>query len=73
MPHDDQIREQALAWAVRTGDPEFADWEGFTCWLEENPAHAARPVSAVHLPASRNGRKARPKGHFGQAARNAPP
>jgi transmembrane sensor len=40
MPHDDQIREQALAWAVRTGDPEFADWEGFTCWLEENPAHA---------------------------------
>ena len=39
MPHDDQIREQALAWAVRTGDPEFADWEGFTCWLEENPAH----------------------------------
>jgi transmembrane sensor len=40
MPHDNQIREQALAWAVRTGDPEFADWEGFTCWLEENPAHA---------------------------------
>lgn len=40
MPHDNQIREQAVAWAVRTGDPEFADWEGFTCWLEENPAHA---------------------------------
>lgn len=41
MPHDNQVREQAVAWAVRTGDPEFADWEGFTCWLEENPAHAA--------------------------------
>jgi transmembrane sensor len=40
MPHDTQIREQAVAWAVRTGDPEFADWEGFTCWLEEEPAHA---------------------------------
>lgn len=40
MPHDNQIREQAVAWAVRTADPEFADWEAFTCWLEENPAHA---------------------------------
>jgi transmembrane sensor len=40
MAHDNQIREQAVAWAVRTGDPEFADWEGFTCWLEEDPAHA---------------------------------
>lgn len=41
MPDDNQIREQAVAWAVRTGDPEFADWDGFTDWLEENPAHAA--------------------------------
>jgi len=40
MPHDDKIREQAVAWAVRTGDPEFSDWESFTSWLEENPAHA---------------------------------
>jgi len=40
MPHDDPIREQAVAWAVRTGDPGFADWEAFTAWLEQDPAHA---------------------------------
>lgn len=40
MPHDHTIREQAAAWAVRTGDPDFADWEAFTAWLEEEPAHA---------------------------------
>lgn len=45
--HDDdpikaeEIRESALAWAVRTGDPAFAEWEHFTAWLEANPAHAA--------------------------------
>ena len=41
MLHDDTIREQALAWAVRTGDPAFDDWDGFTDWLEADPAHAA--------------------------------
>ena len=41
MLHDDTIREQALAWAVRTGDPAFDDWGGFTDWLEADPAHAA--------------------------------
>lgn len=35
------IEEQALAWVIRTRDPEFADWEGFTLWLESDPAHAA--------------------------------
>ncbi len=50
MPNDDTghenigqaraIREQALNWAVRTGDAAFADWEAFTAWLEEDPRHA---------------------------------
>ena len=40
MALDDTIREQAVAWAVRTGDPGFDDWEGFTEWLELSPAHA---------------------------------
>ena len=34
------IREQALDWSMRTGDPAFADWEAFTLWLDEDPAHA---------------------------------
>ena len=41
MLHDDTIREEALAWAVRTGDPAFEDWDSFTDWLEADPAHAA--------------------------------
>jgi transmembrane sensor len=41
MPHDDPIREQAAAWAVRAGDPAFEDWEAFTRWLAESPEHAA--------------------------------
>ncbi|VWX48843.1 FecR domain-containing protein [Novosphingobium sp. 9U] len=36
----DTVREQALGWAVRTGDPGFADWDGFMVWLEADPAHA---------------------------------
>jgi transmembrane sensor len=40
MPHDDTVREQAAEWAVRVGDPAFADWDGFTRWLSESPAHA---------------------------------
>ena len=39
MAHD-TIREQAAAWAVRTGDPGFEDWDRFTSWLEEDPAHS---------------------------------
>lgn len=40
MALDEVIREQAIAWAVRTGEPAFEDWEGFTAWLEKDPAHA---------------------------------
>lgn len=40
MPLDDRILDQAAAWAARTGDRSFEDWEGFTAWLEGDPAHA---------------------------------
>lgn len=41
MTPDQRIREEALGWAARTADPEFAEWEAFTAWLEQDPAHAA--------------------------------
>jgi transmembrane sensor len=37
---EDTIADQAAQWAVRTGDPAFDDWDGFTAWLEADPAHA---------------------------------
>lgn len=40
MASDNTIRGEALDWAVRAGDPAFADWEAFTLWLEADPAHA---------------------------------
>jgi transmembrane sensor len=40
MARDEAVREQAAAWAVRTGDPGFDDWEGFTAWLERDGEHA---------------------------------
>jgi transmembrane sensor len=32
--------DEALRWFVRSNDPEFDDWAGFTAWLERDPAHA---------------------------------
>lgn len=32
--------DEAAGWAARTGDPHFADWDGFTAWLEADPDHA---------------------------------
>jgi transmembrane sensor len=46
MAHDQALRDEAAAWAVRTGDPAFDDWEDFTAWLERDPAHA-RAYDAV--------------------------
>lgn len=40
MVHDEAIRDAAAAWAVRTGDSHFEDWDAFTAWLEADPAHA---------------------------------
>lgn len=41
MQHDERVSDEAAAWAVRTGDPAFADWEAFTAWLEQSPQHSA--------------------------------
>ncbi len=40
MQHDDVIRDEAAAWAARTGDPAFADWDGFEAWLARSPGNA---------------------------------
>lgn len=41
MNPDQPIRDAALVWAMQTREPEFADWDGFTAWLEADPAHGA--------------------------------
>jgi transmembrane sensor len=46
MAHDQALRDEAAAWAVRTGDPAFDEWDAFTDWLERDPAHA-RAYDAV--------------------------
>lgn len=35
------VADAARAWVIRVRDPDFADWDGFTAWLERDPAHAA--------------------------------
>jgi transmembrane sensor len=40
MMTDPTIRDAALGWAMATRAPDFADWDGFTAWLEASPAHA---------------------------------
>lgn len=35
------IQEEALGWVIRTRDPDFIDWAGFTTWLEADARHAA--------------------------------
>lgn len=34
------LNEEALAWLVKTNDPDFQDWEAFTAWLETDPGNA---------------------------------
>jgi len=41
MTPDQPPQTQALEWAMLTRDPDFADWDGFTAWLEADAAHAA--------------------------------
>lgn len=41
MTTDQPIRDAALVWAMAMRAPDFADWDGFTAWLEADPAHAA--------------------------------
>jgi transmembrane sensor len=35
----DMIKDQAIAWAIRTRAADFDEWEAFTAWLEEDPQH----------------------------------
>lgn len=39
MPFDREILDAAALWAVRTQEPSFEDWPGFTAWVEQSPAH----------------------------------
>lgn len=41
------IQETARHWAIRVQDPHFADWDGFTAWLEQDPAHLAAYEAAL--------------------------
>ena len=41
------MRDQAVMWAVAVNDPGFADWDGFTAWLEADAAHAEAYDHAV--------------------------
>ena len=36
---DLELHEAARLWAIRVQEPAFDDWEGFTSWLEGDPAH----------------------------------
>lgn len=38
-PPTPEIEEAARLWAIRVDDPGFSDWDGFTQWLEQSPAH----------------------------------
>ncbi|NIJ20018.1 transmembrane sensor [Sphingomonas naasensis] len=42
-----EIEEAARLWAIRAQDPAFAEWEGFTEWLERDPAHLAAYEAAL--------------------------
>lgn len=42
-----EIGETARLWAIRAGDPSFDDWDGFTAWLERDPAHLAAYEAAL--------------------------
>ncbi|MBZ6377849.1 hypothetical protein B5C34_02800 [Pacificimonas flava] len=33
--------DEALIWIIRMRDPAFADWDGFTAWLEGSPRNAS--------------------------------
>lgn len=63
MPFDKETLDAAALWAVRTQEPAFEDWEGFTAWLEQDPGHgeaydhvmlAAEDGAAVLLAAPAN-------------------
>ena len=42
------IRDAALDWAMAPRAPDFADWDGFTAWLDINPEGVSK-ASALEL------------------------
>jgi transmembrane sensor len=46
-PLDSHLGEMAGLWASRAADPAFDDWDGFTAWLEADPAHLAAYEAAL--------------------------
>ena len=42
MAEKAELDDPALAWAVRTADPGFDDWDTFQGWLESDASHASR-------------------------------
>lgn len=47
LPPTPEIEEAARLWAIRAGDPGFSDWDGFTLWLEQSPAHLTAYEAAL--------------------------
>lgn len=48
MLPNEELRLAAIAWAVRTSDPAFTDWDGFTAWLEDHPSHSELYDAAMY-------------------------
>lgn len=46
-PFDEMLADAGRLWALRVRDPAFADWDGFTAWLEADPAHNAAYEAAL--------------------------
>ncbi|SOB79189.1 FecR family protein [Sphingomonas guangdongensis] len=44
---DDLPADEAARWALRVRDPAFADWDGFTAWLEADLANNAAYEAAL--------------------------
>ena len=45
--NNSRMAEAARNWAVRLGNPDFDDWDGFTAWLEADPGHLAAYEGAL--------------------------
>lgn len=46
-PANPLLLDEAVDWMLRTRDPAFRDWAGFTAWLEADPAHNAAYEAAL--------------------------
>jgi transmembrane sensor len=44
---EEGLHEEGRHWAIRLRDPAFADWDGFTAWLEADPTHNAAYETAL--------------------------